>query len=124
MAKFNRYVTNRLIGPIAPWVPGLGVVYHRGRKSGRCYHNPIIVFRQDRGFVVALTYGSQSDWVKNVLAAGECDLRTRGRRYHLINPTIYVDAQRRDLPAPIRTILTMTNVTEFLSLRVAPTTSD
>ncbi|MCW2649692.1 MAG: hypothetical protein JWR32_668 [Mycobacterium sp.] len=124
MARFNRVVTNPIIGRIAPWCPGFGVIYHRGRKSEREYHNPVNVFRRrddHSGFVVALTYGSQADWVKNVLAAGECDLVTRGHRYHLVEPVLYVDPQRKGLPTPVRLALTVVNVTEFLALRLAPT---
>jgi deazaflavin-dependent oxidoreductase (nitroreductase family) len=116
MARFNRVVTNPLLGRLAPWLPGFGVIYHRGRKSGRVYHNPVNVFRRGDGYVVALTYGSRADWVKNVLAAGQCDLSTRGQCHHLVNPTLYIDTERRGLPAPARAILTIFNITEFLAL--------
>jgi hypothetical protein len=70
------------------------------------------VFRRHDGYVVALTYGSHADWVKNVLAAGECDLITRRQCHHLINPTLSVDPDERiAIPQPFRMILTATNVT-------------
>lgn len=116
VARFNRVVTNPILGRLAPWLPGLGVIYHRGRRSGRVYHTPVNVFRRGDGYVVALTYGSRADWVKNVLAAGQCDLCTRGQRHHLVNPILYTDTERSGLPAPVRAILTMANVTEFLAL--------
>lgn len=119
MARFNRVVTNPILGRLAPWLPGFGVIYHRGRTSGRGYHNPVNVFRRDDGFVVALTYGSRTDWVKNVLAAGECDLLTRGQRYHLVNPTVYIDTERSGMPAPVRMILTAVKVTEFITLTLS-----
>jgi deazaflavin-dependent oxidoreductase (nitroreductase family) len=116
IARFNRVVTNPILGRLAPWLPGFGVIYHQGRKSGRTYHNPVNVFRRGDGYVVALTYGSHADWVKNVLAAGQCDLYTCGQRHHLVNPRLYVDAERSGMPKPARAILTMANVTEFLAL--------
>ena len=121
VARFNRMVTNPILGRLAPWLPGFGVIYHRGRKSGRVYHNPVNVFRRGDGYVVALTYGSHTDWVKNVLAAGECDLYTRGQRHHLVNPTVYTDTERSGLPAHARAILAMFNVTEFLALTKSTT---
>lgn len=121
IARFNRVVTNPILGRLAPWCPGFGVIYHRGRTSGREYHNPICVFRRHDSYVVALTYGPHADWVKNVLAAGECDLITRRQRHHLINPTLSVDPDERTaIPQPFRMILTAANVTEFLFLRSAP----
>jgi deazaflavin-dependent oxidoreductase (nitroreductase family) len=117
VARFNRVVTNPILGRLAPWLPGLGVIYHRGRKSGREYHNPVNVFRRGDGFVVMLTYGSRTDWVKNVLAAGECDLYTRGQRYHLVNPTLHTDPEyKKGILLPLRAVLTMFDVTEFLTL--------
>jgi hypothetical protein len=38
-----------------------------GRKSGKVYRTPANVFRAPNGFIIALTYSSQSEWVKNVL---------------------------------------------------------
>ncbi|MGH7129463.1 MAG: nitroreductase family deazaflavin-dependent oxidoreductase, partial [Planctomycetaceae bacterium] len=78
VARFNRVVTNRTIGRLAPRMPGFGVVHHKGRRSGREYRTPVNIFRRPDGCVIALTYGRGADWVRNVLAAGECDLLTRG----------------------------------------------
>ena len=78
VAELNRVGLNRLTRHIADRLPGFGIVLHRGRRSGREFRTPLNVFRTDDGFVIALTYGPEADWVKNVLAAGGCDLLTRG----------------------------------------------
>ncbi len=62
VARFNRRVTNRVLGPLAPRLPGFGVVVHRGRRSGRAYRTPVNVFARPGGVVVALAYGPNSDW--------------------------------------------------------------
>jgi deazaflavin-dependent oxidoreductase (nitroreductase family) len=119
IARFNRVVTNPIMGRLAPWLPGFGIVgiiYHRGRKSGREYRTPVNAFRRGDGYVLALTYGSRADWVKNVLAAGQCDLYTRGQRHHLVNPTLYIDTERSGIPAFFRWALIRLNVAEFLAL--------
>lgn len=69
LGRFNRVVTNRVTGIVAPRLPGFGVISHRGRRSGRAYTTPVNVFRTAEGYAVALTYGAESDWVKNVEAA-------------------------------------------------------
>jgi deazaflavin-dependent oxidoreductase (nitroreductase family) len=76
-AWFNRHVTNRITRPLARWLPGFGVVEHIGRRSGRRYRTPVNVFRPGASYVIALTYGVESEWVQNVLAAEGCDLVTR-----------------------------------------------
>ena len=53
-----------------PSPPGMGVITHRGRRSGRIYETPVNVFRRSDGYVVALTYRAGADWVRNVLTAG------------------------------------------------------
>ena len=77
LAKINIAVTNRITGLFAGWLPGFGILTHVGRKSGNVYRTPVNVFRPSNGFIIALTYSSQSEWVKNVLAAGVCELKTR-----------------------------------------------
>jgi deazaflavin-dependent oxidoreductase (nitroreductase family) len=116
LAAFNRRVTNHVTGPLAGWLPGFGVVVHRGRRSQREYRSPVNVFQAPGGYVMALTYGADSDWVKNVLAAGGCDLETRGRTVHLTAPEIFHDEKRRHVPRPVRPILRLLGVTDFMRL--------
>jgi deazaflavin-dependent oxidoreductase (nitroreductase family) len=87
LARFNRVVANRMIAPIAYRLPGFGVVIHRGRRTGREYRAPVMIFRIPDGYVIALTYG-MTDCARNVVAAGGCELETRGRRVLLIEPQV------------------------------------
>jgi deazaflavin-dependent oxidoreductase (nitroreductase family) len=104
VARFNRRVTNQIIGPLAPYAPGFGVIIHTGRKSGRLYRTPVNVFRCPGGYVVALTYGPDSDWVRNVLANRGCLLETRGQIVRLKQPRLFRDEQLRSVPPPLRMI--------------------
>ena len=123
LARFNRRVTNRLTRRIARRRPGFAVVVHRGRTSGRVYRTPVNAFERPGGYVVALTYGPRADWVRNVLAAGECLLETRGRRVRLTNPRLVRDPARRLVPLPVRLILRLIGVDYFLQLDAAPPAS-
>lgn len=116
VAAFNLVVTNRITSLFAAHLPGFGIVTHIGRKSGRVYRTPVNVFRESGGFLIALTYGRDSEWVKNVLAAGGCQLETRGVRYQLSAPTIVHDPSRRRFLLPVRVILGLIGANEFLQL--------
>ena len=116
VARWNKAGLNRVTRHIAPWLPGFGVLTHRGRKSGRVFSTPINVFRREGGFVVALTYGKDADWVRNVLAAGDCELVTRRRSAHLVNPRIVHDETRHAVPFPPRPILKLIKAYDFLLL--------
>ena len=119
VGRWNKAGLNRVTRHIAPWMPGLGVVIHRGRRSGRRYQTPVNVFPAGDGFVFALTYGPDTDWVRNVLAAGGCELRTRGRTVRLVSPRLYRDEDRRGIRPFERQVLRVLNVADFLSLKPA-----
>lgn len=115
LAVFNKHVTNRITRLVAGWAPGFGIVHHVGRKTGHEYRTPVNVFRRDGRYLIALTYGGGS-WVENVLAADGCTFETRGQRLELGDPERYTDPDRRGVPAPVRWILGLLHVDEFLSL--------
>jgi deazaflavin-dependent oxidoreductase (nitroreductase family) len=118
VARFNKRVTNRVLSRLAPYAPGFGVVVHTGRKTHRQYRTPVNVFRQPHGFAIALTYGPDAEWVRNVLASGGCELIHRGRRVRLTRPRLVHDPARRLVPLPVRVVLTLTRVADFLELAV------
>ncbi|MGW5382258.1 nitroreductase family deazaflavin-dependent oxidoreductase [Nocardia sp. NPDC003963] len=105
IARANRAGLNKATGYLAPWAPGWAVVVHRGRKSGRVFRTPLWAFRRDGGYVIALTYGAESDWVQNVLTAGVCELETRRRRYLAGSPRIQHDETAAEMPPLIRFVL-------------------
>jgi deazaflavin-dependent oxidoreductase (nitroreductase family) len=116
VARINRRVTNRLLTGLATRLPGFGVVIHIGRRSRRQYRTPVNVFRRGDRFIIALTYGLNSDWVRNVLAEGGCALETRGRTLRLSRPQLFHDESRQAVPAPVRLVLGLVNVYDFLEL--------
>lgn len=117
-ARFNRMLGNRVVGGILPRMPGFGAVYHRGRKSGRVYRTPVKVFRNGDRYLISLPYGPDSDWVKNVAAAGGCELQTRGRRLRLGDPRVFEDRRHTVVPRPLRPPLRWFGAFHFIELRV------
>src|SRR5262245_43736046 len=116
-----RPFVKRFVNPInrrfAGRLPGFGILTFQGRKSGRMYQTPINVLRQGDDYVFVLTYGSDVDWVKGVLAAGGCSLRTRGHDVRLTHPELVIDPSRSLVPAPVRIVGRLANVTEFIRMR-------
>jgi deazaflavin-dependent oxidoreductase (nitroreductase family) len=120
VGRWNKVGLNRVTRRVAPWLPGFGVVVHRGRRSGRRYRTPVNVFPTRDGYRLALTYGPDTDWVRNVLAAGGCELETRGRAVRLVAPRLVHDERRRGIRPLERQVLRVIGVADFLDLRVAP----
>ena len=117
LARANRHATNRVLGPLARYLPGFGVVVHTGRKTRREYRTPVNVFPRHGGYVIALTYGPESEWVRNVLAGGGCTLETLGRTSRLTQPRLFHDERRQAMPLPVRFILGILSVADFLELQ-------
>jgi deazaflavin-dependent oxidoreductase (nitroreductase family) len=93
-----------------------------GRRSGTVRRTPINVFRRrSGGYIVALTYGADTQWVRNVLAAGGCRLRTRGRWVELAAPRRFRDSARRPVPWFVRPVLWLIGADWFLELRPVST---
>lgn len=88
IARFNKYVTNPLQRMWAPRLPYMAVIEHTGRKSGRSFRTPVMAFVGDGTVSVVLNYGTQSDWVRNVQAAGSAGVVHRGKHYRLTEPRI------------------------------------
>ena len=120
---FMRRFTTHLFNPgtllFFGRLPGCGTLAHIGRTSGRRYRVPVFVLRRGDDYVFALTYGSESHWVKNILAAGGSEMRVRGRDLRLVEPEVFVDDTRRLMPLPYRLAGRAVLVTEFLSMRAA-----
>ena len=79
--RFIRPFTTHILNPFTRLfihrLPGFAIISHRGRKSGEIHRTPMNVFRDGEDYLFALTYGSNVQWVKNVLAAGEADSTDR-----------------------------------------------
>ena len=100
VAKFNRRVTNPVARSLTPWLPYLGTLEHTGRKSGRRYRTPLLVFKTQNGFAILIGYGPETDWLRNILAGGSTVLHKRGRAVALAHPQIVEKAQAAPLLRP------------------------
>jgi deazaflavin-dependent oxidoreductase (nitroreductase family) len=85
----NRYLLNPLILRLAGhkhWYAA--AIHHTGRRSGKQYATPVVVERFADGFVVPLPYGTQVDWLLNILAAGQASIAWQGESYDVIRPEV------------------------------------
>jgi deazaflavin-dependent oxidoreductase (nitroreductase family) len=117
MRRVNRAFTNRLMAPLAGFVPPLALVHHVGRKSGRSYRTPVLAFPLDGGTLTPLPYGIDTDWLLNLLAAGSGELESAGRRTAVENPRVLRGEEAMELVArPLRPLLRLASLPGFLVL--------
>jgi deazaflavin-dependent oxidoreductase (nitroreductase family) len=116
---FTTHVVNPITRRFAAWLPLFGILSYRGRKSGNRYRIPMNAFRDGDDWIFALTYGSEVNWVRNVLAAGEANITKRRTTIRLVDPELFVDPHRRLMPLGVRQLLGLMRVSEFLRMRPA-----
>jgi deazaflavin-dependent oxidoreductase (nitroreductase family) len=99
-------------------------IRHVGRRSGRPYVTPAGARLTGDTFVIPLTFGNQSDWSRNVRAAGGCTIRLEGTKYRAVQPEL----ADRDQAAPVvraafgpveRAMFRMLGIRQYLLLRRA-----
>ena len=101
------------------------LIGHTGRKSGRQYQTPAAARLSGDTFVIPLTFGSGSDWSRNVRAAGGCSIRLNGIDYEAVMPEV---VSRADAGPVIRSAFStmeraqfkMLGIKQFLVLRRVP----
>ena len=84
MAKVNR----RIFNPMEIRKGERPVLIHTGRSSGRRFETPLDAFPVEDGYVFVVMYGPDTDWVKNVLAAGSAEVRIAGESTELTAPRL------------------------------------
>jgi len=116
---FNKHYFNRLVHRFAgvSRTP-FALLRHIGRRSGKPYETPIIVMPQGNGFVIALTYGPEVDWYRNVQAAGAASLLWHNKEYALKLPeSINAETGLSAFPPPFRQILGVLGTQHFVRMR-------
>jgi deazaflavin-dependent oxidoreductase (nitroreductase family) len=78
---------NPAAGRVARYLPTFAIVKHRGRTSGKSYQTVVNAFRRGPLLAILLAHG-KTNWVKNVLAAGEADVHLVRRDVHITNPRV------------------------------------
>ncbi len=120
LARLNRLAINRITRPFAARLPGFAVLHHTGRVSGEPFATPLNAWRRDGEVVVALTYGSDVDWLANARA-------TPPSRMVIEGDSILVGAPRelaaedgmRAVPVLVRPLLEALDVTGFVAFPVS-----
>lgn len=98
------------------------VLTHIGRTSGKRYRTPLEAHPVDGGYVFTLVYGSESDWVRNVLALGHARLTVGGQEVELDTPRLIDEEEAwRSLPDTVKRPPRLLRITEYLRMDRAGT---
>lgn len=117
----NKYLLNPLMLRLAGkryWYAS--IVEHTGRRTGKRYATPVVADRVGDHMIIPLPYGTGVDWVRNILDAGEADVVSKGRTYHLVAPELIASTQALpELPRERRRTFERFSIGHFLRARIA-----
>jgi deazaflavin-dependent oxidoreductase (nitroreductase family) len=121
LRQFSSHTLNPLVMRLAgKRLFPFGVLHHVGRKSGKHYEIPIGLAKVRDGFVMALTYGADTDWSRNLRAVGRGTLDYQGRTYRLTKPRVIGVRGRRAFPLFERIPLAVMRIDKYLLVKAEP----
>ncbi len=126
----QRAINKRYVNPLMMKIAGRGtfpqaIIHHVGRKSGRTYSTPITVTPIEHGFVVALPYGTDVDWCRNVLSAGKSTVQWHDATYNVVAPEIVpTDTVICAFPPFQRAIFRILKMESVLKLQLSTASAD
>jgi hypothetical protein len=114
----NSVVNPRLLrrGLAGGAVSEIGTLEHVGRKSGIRRLTPVHPEPTPEGFRIIVPLGPQSEWARNVLAAGHCRLQLHDAVYDLDEPAMVPASGAVDLPLAVRGVFAVLGF-QYLKLR-------
>lgn len=118
LRRMNRSVTNpRVLRTAGSAGTQTSVIEHVGRRSGQTYETPVDIIETTTRMLIALPYGTNTDWLRNVLAAGTAVVVSGGERIATERPAVVATADVEELiPARTMRTLRLFGVSQCLSL--------
>jgi deazaflavin-dependent oxidoreductase (nitroreductase family) len=125
-ARLRRFVRslagllNPLVVPLAGrrWMPIVGVLHHRGRRSGKLYHLPLGMRRFRDGYLVPRTFGDHAQWHRNLVAGTSAEVTYRGERRPVRGGRVLDLAETgAAFPRYERALFRLLGINQFLELR-------
>ena len=102
LESFQIRFINPIVKRLGRFMPGVAMISHRGRSSGKTYETAVSAVRVGDEIAIGLMHG-KTNWVKNVLAAGTADIRVSGESLHLVEPRLVMKGDTDPaLPAQVR----------------------
>jgi deazaflavin-dependent oxidoreductase (nitroreductase family) len=117
--QYNKYVTNPVMLRFSGRSAHSGTLHHVGRRSGTPRATPLTVHRSDGDMVIPLPYGTEVDWLRNLLAAGHAEIDLEGRTFTVDEPRVVdIDEVVGVLPASLVRLVRMHDTRQAVRMRV------
>lgn len=105
--RFGAATVNRIVNPwlvrqgiTAASRGEIGLLEHVGRTTGTVRVTPVHPVRTADGFRIIVPLGNESQWARNVLAAGHCRLQIGDTIHELDEPKLVEPGEIEGVPSP------------------------
>jgi deazaflavin-dependent oxidoreductase (nitroreductase family) len=99
------------------------LLHHVGRRSGKAYATPLTAHRSEDTIIIPLPYGTETDWLRNLRAAGQGVVELEGRSFSVDEPEVVLIHEVMPLLPPLVVrIVRMHETARALKLHVADST--
>lgn len=120
--RFNKYVSNPVMLRFSGRSGVSAIVHHVGRRSGTPYATPVIAHQSHQDVIIPLPYGTEVDWLRNVLAAGQAVVDLEGRSLRVEEPAVVdIDDVIGLLPSPMVRTVRFNGARDAVRMRVSGT---
>ena len=121
---YHKYVTNPVwVRFFAGRSANSALLHHVGRKSGRAFVTPLTAHKSEDTLIIPMPYGTETDWLRNLQAAGRGVAELEGRRFSVDEPeVVLIDEVMSLLPPLVVRIVRMHETEHALKLHVAEST--
>ncbi|MGD2163261.1 MAG: hypothetical protein PVH60_09655 [Anaerolineales bacterium] len=118
--SFNKHFLNRIMLKLAETGRGpYTTIYHIGRRSGRHYRTPVFASYNYDTIIIPLPYGENVDWLRNILANGDCEIVGNKSRIKAADPELLSSKVATPLlPRWRGTLFQIFKIENFLRLKV------
>lgn len=118
----------KMLNPIIAKLAGrrhvqIAQLQHLGRRTGKTYLTSVGARLTNGVVLIPLTFGNQSDWARNVYAAGGCSVQINGAAYQVVRPR-FLDvagakpATRVSFHAVERLVFKVLGIKQFMRLEL------
>ncbi len=99
------------------------LLHHVGRRSGKTYATPLTAHRSEDTIIIPLPYGTETDWLRNLQAAGQGVVELEDRSFTVNEPEVVpIDQVMPLLPPFVARIVKLHETEHAVRLHVAEST--
>ena len=99
------------------------LLHHVGRRSGKAYATPLTAHRSEDTIIIPLPYGTETDWLRNLQAAGQGVVELEGHSFTVNEQEVVpIDQIMPLLPPSVARIVKLHETEHALRLHVAEST--